>query len=201
MPSPASILVISGSERAGSLNLRLARHAAQRLEADGHAAHVFSLRDLALPVYDGDIQAATGVPASTQRLRQAVLDSDGLLLVTPEYNGFPTPLLLNAFDWLSRLAADGGQPRGLEATANKPVALMSASPGAAGGVRSLNHLRQFVQLEFKTIVVPQQFALVRANEAFDEHGALRDERSAQAVAGVLTSLVRLARALKESSGR
>lgn len=199
MPTHSSILVIAGSERTGSLSLRLARHAAQRLEADGHAANVFSLRDLALPIYDGDIQAATGVPASMQHLRQAIALSDGLLLVTPEYNGFPTPLLLNAFDWLSRLATDGGQPSGLEATANKPVALMSASPGPAGGLRSINHLRQFMQMQFAMIVVPQQFALGRANEAFDAHGTLQDERSAQAVANVLSSLVRLAGALKATS--
>lgn len=201
MPVKSPILVIGGSERAGSLSLGLARHAALRLQADGHTAQLFSLRDLALPIYDGDIESATGVPASVQRLRKAVVESDAMLLVTPEYNGFPTPLLLNAFDWLSRLAADDGQPGGLQAIANKPVALMSSSPGAAGGLRSLNHLRQFMQMEFKAIVVPQQFALGRAHEAFDADGSLKDERSAQAVGGVLSALVRLANALTQTTER
>ncbi len=200
MPSRSSILVIGGSERTGSLSLRLARHAAQRLEADGHTAELFSLRDLALPIYDGDIESATGVPASTRRLHRAVAESDGVLIVTPEYNGFPTPLLINAFDWLSRLATEGGQPSGLQVILNKPVALMSSSPGAAGGLRSLNQLRQFMQLELKTIVVPQQFALGRAHEAFDADGGMKDERSAQAVDGVLSALLSLAGALEESSG-
>ncbi|MEO9149467.1 MAG: NAD(P)H-dependent oxidoreductase [Burkholderiaceae bacterium] len=199
MSAKSSILVIAGSERAGSINLRLARHAARRLEADSHTANVFSLRDLALPIYDGDIQAATGVPASVQRLRQAIVDSDGMLLVTPEYNGFPTPLLINAFDWLSRLAADGGQPSGLEATTSKPVAVMSASQGPAGGLRALNHLRQFMQMQLAAIVVPQQFGLGGANDAFDAQGALKDERAAQMVGGVLAALVRLAGALREAS--
>ena len=186
------ILVISGSERTGSLNQRLAHFTVHHLQEHGHAANLFSLRALALPIYDGDTQAASGVPASVALLRDAIVASDAMLLVTPEYNGFPTPLVINAFDWLSRLDASGAVPGGLAATADKPTALMSASPGAAGGLRSLNYLRQFLQMQFAMLVVPQQFALGGANAAFDEAGALSQAHAAQAVERVLAALLKLA---------
>lgn len=190
------LLVIPGSERTGSLNRRLADAASR--EASRMAAHVqrLNLRDLQLPVYDGDLEAASGVPAATLQLLDAVQAADALLLVTPEYNGLPTPLMINAFDWLSRLRAQGERPAGLAATANKPVALLSASPGPLGGLRAMNFLRQYLQMAFAMIVVPQQFALARAGEAFDAAGALKDERAAASVRNVLASLGALAAALR-----
>ena len=190
------LLVIAGSARNGSLNLRLADAAAALAREAGAQVDRFDLRALQLPVYDGDLEAAEGVPDSTLRLLDAIRSADALLIVTPEYNGFPTPLLINAFDWLSRLGAAGERPAGLAVTANKPVALLSASPGPLGGLRSMNFLRQYLQMAFAMIVVPQQFALVRAHEAFDDQGALKDERAARSVGGVLSALGTLAAALR-----
>ena len=190
------LLVIAGSARNGSLNLRLADAAAALAREAGAQVDRFDLRALQLPVYDGDLEAAEGVPDSTLSLLDAVRSADALLIVTPEYNGFPTPLLINAFDWLSRLGAAGERPAGLAVTANKPVALLSASPGPLGGLRSMNFLRQYLQMAFAMIVVPQQFALVRAHEAFDDQGALKDERAARSVGGVLSALGTLAAALR-----
>jgi NAD(P)H-dependent FMN reductase len=85
---------------------------------------------------------------------------------------------------------------GLATTAGKPVALLSSSPGPLGGLRAMNFLRQYLQMAFAMLVVPQQFALVRAHEAFDEAGALTDAKSAQAVANVLHALLRVAAALR-----
>ena len=133
-----------------------------------------------------------------RRLREAIADADALLLVTPEYNGFPTPLVINAFAWLSRLPAEGQAPSGLATTASKPVALLSSSPGPLGGLRAMNFQRQFLQMAFAMLVVPQQFALGRANEAFDEAGALKDPKAAQAVTGVLRALLRVAGALRST---
>jgi NAD(P)H-dependent FMN reductase len=189
------LLVISGSERTGSFNRRLARVATASARRDGTIVTEFDLRSLALPVYDGDIEAATGVPAEAILLRDAILANDALLLVTPEYNAFPTPLVLNAFDWLSRLPASGPGGGGLAATANKPAGLLSASPGPLGGLRSMNLLRQYLQGAFAMIVVPQQFALSRAGEAFDETGALKDPKVQHAVEFVLSALGDLAAAL------
>jgi chromate reductase len=192
------LLVIAGSVRKGSLNLRLADVAAALARDAGAQVESFDLRALQLPVYDGDLESAAGVPDRTLRLLDAVRAADALLIVTPEYNGFPTPLLINAFDWLSRLGPAGDRPSGLQVTANKPVALLSASPGPLGGLRSMNFLRQYLQMAFAMIVVPQQFALSRANEAFDAQDALKDERARTAVAGVLSALGALAAALRRA---
>ncbi len=194
--TPIRLLVLCGSARAGSLNRKLAAVAGEAARQAGADVAELDLRALGLPLYDGDIEAASGVPAGAQALLDAVLACDAMLVVAPEYNGFPTPLLINAFDWLSRVGAQPPRPSGLAATANRPVALLAASPGALGGLRAMNYLRQYLQMAFAAIVVPQQFALGRANDAFDEAGGLKDAKAAQAVANVVQALDRLARALR-----
>lgn len=196
--NPLRLLVIPASAREGSLNRQLAACAAAMARADGIEVRVLDLRALALPVYDGDLEAAEGVPAGALELQRAVLAADALLVVTPEYNGFPTPLFVNAFDWLSRIPATEAHPSGLAATAERPVALLSASPGPAGGLRSMNFVRQYLQMAFAMLVAPQQFALGRAHEAFDAQGGLKEPRAAQAVQGVVQSLARLALRLRVS---
>jgi chromate reductase len=198
---PIRLLIVSGSERAGSFNRSLARVAAAAARRDGAEVTEFDLRALALPIYDGDIEHGPGVPAAATQLRDAIHAHDALLVVTPEYNGFPTPLVLNAFDWMSRLPASGPGGAGLAATANKPAALLSASPGPLGGLRSMNLLRQYLQGAFAMIVVPQQFALGRAGEAFDDAGALKDPKAQHSVEGVLAALGDLATALKAAGIR
>ena len=190
------LLVISASARQGSLNRKLAHIAAEQARSAGLQVTEYDPQALRMPLYDGDLEAAQGVPAEALQLQQALIASDGLLLVTPEYNGFPTPLFINAFDWLSRIPATAQQPAGLAATANRPAALMSASPGPLGGLRALNLVRQYLQMAFQMIVVPQQFALGRAGDAFDDSGALRDAKAVQAVAGVVAGWAALASALK-----
>ena len=151
-----------------------------------------------MPIYDGDLEASAGVPEGALQLQEAIAQSDAVLIVTPEYNGFPTPLVVNAFDWLSRIQGSPTQPAGLSVTANKPVGLLSASPGPGGALRSMNFMRQYLQMAFAMLVVPQQFALGKAHEAFDETGALKDAKAAHSVETVLTSLNALAQALKEA---
>jgi NAD(P)H-dependent FMN reductase len=170
--------------------------AAAAARRDGCDVTEFDLRALALPIYDGDIEHASGVPAAALQLRDAFATHDALLLVTPEYNGFTTPLVLNAFDWMSRIPATAPGGGGLAATANRPAALLSSSPGPLGGLRAMNHVRQYLSGNFAMIVVPQQFALGRAAEAFDESGALKDPKSQQMVESVLTAVGELATALK-----
>lgn len=197
MPATAaSLLVLPGSSRAGSLNLALASAACRIAEAQGARARVLDLRTLSLPVYDGDLEAREGVPAGAGELIDAIVAADAILMVTPEYNGFPTPLVINAFDWLSRAPASGSRPAGLKATAGKPAALLSASPGPLGGLRSMNFLRQYLQMAFGMIVHPRQFALSRADQAFEADGELKEERARESVAGVVASLLELALALK-----
>lgn len=190
------LLFIAGSARSGALSVKLRDAARQVAEAADAQTTVLDLRALALPLYDGDIEAAQGVPAGAATLRDAIAAHDALVIVTPEYNGFPTPLVINAFDWLSRVPAQGDRPAGLAVTANRPVALLAASPGPNGALRAMNFLRQYLQMAFAMVVVPQQFALGRANEAFDDAGALKDPKAQQTVDGVVRALARLARALK-----
>jgi len=192
------LLVIAGSARSGALSRKLAAFAANRHRAAGGTASELDLRALDLPIYDGDLEASKGVPAGAFELQKAFLQSDALLLVTPEYNGFPTPLVINAFDWMSRITATAANPAGLAVTANRPAALLSSSPGPAGGLRSMNFLRQYLQMAFAMIVVPQQFALGRAHEAFDEAGTIKDAGAVKAVDGVLKALATLTQALKVS---
>lgn len=199
MGTPLKLLALSGSARAGSFNRQLVEVAAKLAEARGATVERLDLRALGLPLYDADIEKASGVPDGARRLRDALRASDGVLLSAPEYNGFPTPLLVNSFDWLSRLQPEGEVPAGLAATNGKPLGLMSASPGPLGGLRSLNFTRQYLSMNIAMLAVPQQFALSKANEAFDAAGALKDAKQQAGVEGVVIALLRVAAALKGSA--
>src|SRR4051812_31920514 len=94
------ILVIPGSSRNGSYNRKLAECASQTARETGLGITALDLRALQLPVYDADHESALGVPEGAYRLQAAILEAHAVLVVTPEYNGFPTPLVINAFDWL-----------------------------------------------------------------------------------------------------
>lgn len=182
------LLFIAGSARQGALSVRLRDAARRSAEAAGAQTSVLDLRALALPLYDGDLEAAEGVPAGAATLRDALAAHDALVIATPEYNGFPTPLVINAFDWLSRLKD------GLATTADKPVALLSSSPGALGGLRSMNFLRQYLQMAFAMLVVPQQQAVGAAHQAFAADGTLADPKLAAGVDSALRAVMRLAAA-------
>lgn len=194
--SPVKLLVISGSARQGSFNGLLARAGARLAEAAGAEVTPVDLRALELPVYDGDLEAAQGVPEGARRLLKLVHGHDGILLSSPEYNSLPTPLLLNSFDWLSRLPAQDGLPSGTAVTAGKVAGILAASPGAFGGVRALPIVRQYLQNNFGMLVIPEHFALAQAHTAFDGNGELPSEAHRKALARVVNGLVRVAAAVK-----
>lgn len=184
MPAPR-LLIVPGSSRRGSYAQQLAAHAARRAPELGFAsARVIDLRSLGLPVYDADLETEQGVPAGASTLQQAIREVDAVLICTPEYNAFPTPLFLNSFDWMSRLPENP--------MANKPTGLLGSSPGALGGVRALPLVRQFLATNFQALVQPQQFALSKADQAFAEDGSLSDAKTAKAVDGVIAALATLA---------
>jgi chromate reductase, NAD(P)H dehydrogenase (quinone) len=188
MNHPTRVLLIAGSAREGAFSVKLRAAAQREIEAAGATSVLLDLRALALPLYDGDLEARDGPPVGARVLRDAVVAADALLFITPEYNGFPTPLALNAFDWLSRVPAEAAAPSGLAATANKPLALLSSSPGLLGGLRALALMRQFLGGNFQMLVLPQQLAVGKAQEAFDDSGALKDARSRQSLADIATRL-------------
>lgn len=197
--SSVRVLVMSGSARVGSLNQQLAAVAARAFERAGAVVTSVDLRALALPIYDADVEAQ-GMPEGARTLRRLFAEHDALLLTTPEYNGFPTPLLLNALDWASRPVAEDGWPSGPAAMSGTVAGLLSASPGGFGGLRSLLHTRQFLQMNLGMLVVPEQFGLGLADQAFDASGALIDAKAQAAVERVVRSVLRVAVGLQHPIG-
>ncbi|MBW8835039.1 MAG: NAD(P)H-dependent oxidoreductase [Burkholderia sp.] len=188
----AKILVFAGSARRDSLNKKLARVAADAVRAAGGEATFVDLDDYPMPVYHGDLETAEGMPENARKLRALFMAHDGLLIASPENNQSITSLLKNVIDWLSRDIGDGkGDNSGLAPYRGKVVGIMNATPGPYGGVRHLFHLRQ-VMSGLQTIVLPNQVQLARADQAFDDNGALKDERWSKAVHGLAKSLVEMA---------
>lgn len=169
--TPARILVFAGSTREASFNKRLARLAARRLDTLGAKATFIDLRDYPLPIYEGDLEAEHGLPENTLALRKLLAEHRGLLIASPEYNGFITPLIKNTIDWISR--PHEGES-GLKLFEGRVAALLSASPGALGGIRSLALMRQLLS-NIGVTVLPNQLAVAKAGDAFDNHGTLTDK--------------------------
>jgi NAD(P)H-dependent FMN reductase len=119
-----NIVGICGSLRSGSLNAMLLRAAAAAAPA-GTAIEIASIREI--PLYDGDLEAASGIPEAVRALKDRIAAADGLLIATPEYNNSMPGVLKNAIDWLSRPGADIGRVFG-----GRPVAVMGATPGPGG---------------------------------------------------------------------
>lgn len=181
------ILVFAGSARRESLNKKLARTAAHSIQQQGGIATLIDLGDFDIPLYHGDLEAEQGIPADVQRLQDLLAQHQGLLIVSPEYNGMPTPLLLNTLDWLSR----GSQ--GLSNFSDKPVALLSASPGGLGGLRSLWPMRQFLS-NLGLLVLANQLAVGAAQDAFNDQGLLSNPRQQDSLNHITQQLLRLASA-------
>jgi chromate reductase len=116
-----------------------------------------------------------------------------LLLANPEYNALPTPLFINAFDWLSTVSATEALPGGTGATAGKPVGLLAASPGALGGIRALPIVRTYLSTNFAMVVVPEQLGLPGADHAFDEQGELLKPELNAVLDKLVASVVKQAR--------
>ncbi|MES1149033.1 MAG: NAD(P)H-dependent oxidoreductase, partial [Bradyrhizobium guangdongense] len=138
MPAPR-ILVIPGSLRTGSHNAKLAAVAAHEFAQAGVDVTLISLADFPLPIYDGDLQAKSGVPKNAVNLKRMIGSHDGVLIVTPEYNASVPPLLKNAIDWVSRVQ-DPHETRG-EVFRGRAFALAAASQNRLGGARVLQALR------------------------------------------------------------
>lgn len=181
------ILVFAGSARRESLNKKLAQNAAHSIQQQGGIATLIDLGDFDMPLYHGDLEAEQGIPADVQRLQDLLAQHQGLLIVSPEYNGMPTPLLLNTLDWLSR----GSQ--GLSNFSGKPVALLSASPGGLGGLRSLWPMRQFLS-NLGLLVLANQLAVGAAQDAFNDQGLLSNPRQQDSLNHITQQLLRLANA-------
>ena len=185
------ILALAGSARKDSFNAKLVGVAAEGAREAGAEVTILDLAEYPLPLFDEDLERDDGTPENASRLKELFLGSCGLLIASPEYNSSITPLLKNVIDWVSRPVE--GEPR-LAAYQGKVAAIMSASPGALGGLRGLVHVRSILS-SIGVIVLPNQVSIPNAYDAFDEGGQLKDECKQTSVkqlgAGVATMIASL----------
>lgn len=184
--SALKILVIPGSLRTGSLNARLAAAAAHELAQSGAEVTRISLSDFPLPIYDGDLQAKSGVPKHAVNLKRMVGAHHGVLIVTPEYNSSVPALVKNTIDWISRVQ-DPHETRG-QVFRERVFAIASASGGRLGGTRALAALRLILTACHAT-VVPNQIALSFADQAYDEMDHLKHPADIEALQAMVRQLI------------
>jgi NAD(P)H-dependent FMN reductase len=187
---PIKILAFSGSLRQASFNTAIVRIAAEGAKAAGAEVTVVELRDFPMPLYDGDLEAASGLPEHAKRFKQLLISHQGLLIASPEHNSAYSGALKNAIDWASRPAP--GEPS-LAAFAGKTAALCSASPGALGGLRGLAALRSLLG-NISVTVLPQQVAVPKITEALDK-GALKEPKQHQSLLDLGARLADITRKL------
>ena len=180
------ILVIPGSLRTGSHNARLAAAAAYEfVQADVEVTRL-SLSDFPLPIYDGDLQAKSGVPNNAVNLKRMIAAHHGVLLVTPEYNSSVPPLLKNAIDWVTRVQ-DPHETRG-QVFRERPFAIAAAAESRLGGTRALAALRLILSA-CQATVVPNQLALSFADQAYDEMDKLKFPADIEALKALVRQLI------------
>lgn len=182
------LLVFAGSTRQKSFNRQLARVTAAMATASGADVTHIELADFDIPMYNADLEAQ-GTPADVIRLKQLMHDHPAWIICTPEYNASYPALLKNTLDWVSSpVKAHADWADGFRSTRGKVVGVLSASPGALGGLRSQSHLAPLL-LNLHCWLAPQNFALGRAGEAFDEDGSLKDERNRKSVQAVIDQVI------------
>ena len=191
------ILVIPGSLRAKSYNVRLAALATKELTlADADVTRI-SLLDYPLPIYDADTAETAGPPSNAVKLKQLMSAHQGVFIASPEYNASITPLIKNTIDWISAVRERGEAP--LAAYQNRVFALGGASPGRSGATHSLLALRQVLAVGCRALVIAEQVTVPNAEQAFDEMDELKDARAAGQLKLVVRKLVDTARLLAGGS--
>ncbi len=185
MPKP-KILAFAASLRRDSFNKKLVRIAARAAENAGAQVTLIDLRDLPMPIYDGDLEREQGLPPHAKEFKRLLIEHDGFLVSTPEYNKMMPALLKNCIDWASR--AEPGDSVPLVAFSGKVAAVMGATPGAMAALRGAMQARLQFSL-IGTLVLPDELGIPRAGEAFAEEGALKDAKQQQAVEALAAKLV------------
>lgn len=182
------LLVFAGSTRQNSFNRKLASVTAAMATASGADVTHIELADFDVPMYNADLEAQ-GTPADVMRLKQLMHDHPAWIICTPEYNASYPALLKNTLDWVSSPVK--GNPEwtdGFKSTRGKVVGVLSASPGALGGLRSQSHLAPLL-INLECWLAPRNFALGRAGDAFDDNGNLKEERAQKSVQAVIDQVL------------
>lgn len=178
MATNPKILCFAGSARQDSFNKKLVKIAMAGAKSAGAEVTFVDLKDYPMPLYDGDLEKNEGIPENAQKLKELFLQHQGLLMACPEYNSSISPLWKNTIDWVSR-PREGEAP--LKCFTGKVAGIMSASPGAMGGLRGLVHIRSIME-NIQTMVITEQVAVAQAATAFSEDGEkLVDEKKDAAV--------------------
>ena len=175
MSTTPRILAFGGSLRRDSYNHKLAAAAVRGAQEAGAEVTLIRLADFPMPIFDQEIEDKDGLPEHAKRLKKLFIEHHGFLIASPEYNSGMTAALKNAMDWVSRQETDD-EPS-LVAYKGKAAVIMSASPGALGGLRNLVHLRSILG-NIGVHVLPDQLAIPKAHEVFDDSGAIKDARHA-----------------------
>lgn len=173
------ILAFAGSTREKSFNKRLVSVATKGARDAGAEVTLIDLQDFPMPLFDEDLESREGKNEYAIQFKKLLMESDGILISSPEYNGSLSAVLKNAIDWATR-ADEGEAPGSLPAFRGKVVSLMSASPGGLGGLRGLVHVRAILG-GLGCIMLPGQTAVSGAHNAFDDSGNLKDEKRQQQI--------------------
>jgi NAD(P)H-dependent FMN reductase len=186
------VLAFAGSLRKGSYNKQLVRVAARFARDAGAEVTELDLADYPMPIFDEDLETRDGVHPTAMKLKKLFREHDAFLIASPEYNSSVSAALKNLIDWLSR-PVDGEPP--LACFKGKTAALFAASPGALGGLRGLVHLRAILG-NIGVLLLADQLAVGKANEAFAADGSLTNPKQAAMVKAIVDDLVRVATAVR-----
>ncbi len=167
------LLAFGGSLRRDSYNQKLAAVVADGAREAGAEVTLIALRDFPLPLFDADVEEMDGMPENAKKLKALFREHHGFVVASPEYNSSITAALKNAIDWVSRAESDD-EPA-WSAFSGKTAILCAASPGALGGLRGLVHIRSILG-NLGITVLPDQVAVSKAYDAFDDSGALKDAK-------------------------
>lgn len=182
------LLVFAGSTRLNSYNRKLAKVVARMATSSGAEVTHIELGDFDVPMYNADLEAR-GTPADVMKLKELTYQHPAWIVCTPEYNASYPALLKNTLDWISSpVKSDPVWKDDFRSTRGKVVGVLSASPGALGGLRSQSHLVPLL-LNLHCWVAPTNYALGRAGDAFDPQGELVADAAKKKVQAVIDEVL------------
>ena len=179
------ILAFSGSGRKDSYNKKVVQVAAQGAIEAGAEVMIVDLAEFDMPIFNEDLESEKGMHPGGQKFKELLMQHDGFLISSPEYNSSYSALLKNSIDWASR-QVEGEKP--MQAYKGKVAGIMGASPGALGGLRGLVNLRMLLE-NIGVMVLPGQKAVSKAHTLLDDKGQIGDEKTQTALKNIAKELV------------
>lgn len=170
---PLKLLAFSGSVRADSYNKKALMLLIESLKGQGATVTYIDLADFPMPIYNGDLEDTKGLPENAKKLQDLIAAHDGFIIASPEYNGLPSPLLINAIDWASR-EVKGNANSGLNIFKDKPATIIAVSPGKSGGSRGMAVVSQFLT-NIGVKVAPSGTTIPEVMQVFNEKGQVKDQ--------------------------